>query len=129
MRARMLIKFGAIAIIATGCASVSEQTAGQASRSIGDSLLGVFGVSLDAEARTEASSAELRALELGAPGVPEKWTAPNGSAYGEFVAGYPYEARGLKCCDFTHTVYASGRPEVGRGTACRQPDGVWKRVG
>lgn len=130
MQPRMLAIIGAVALLAAGCSSTPEPASPPSGAIPSVGAPGIpFASRLDAEARAQAAYAEQRALETGAPGVPERWTAPTGDAYGEFVAGHPYEARGLRCRDFTRTVYLAGRPEVARGTACRQLDGSWKRVG
>ncbi|MGE0584723.1 MAG: hypothetical protein AB7O39_06250 [Flavobacteriaceae bacterium] len=121
MSSRLPIVLMAVAAITTGCAATPDRYSGPAALYVGTSL--------DTAARAEASAAEYRALETGAPGVPETWRAPNGQAYGEVIAGHPYEARGLLCRDYSYILYVSDRPEVGRGTACRQPDGTWRRTG
>jgi surface antigen len=33
------------------------------------------------------------------------------------------------CREFTQTIYINGRPHVGHGVACREPDGSWRIVG
>ena len=40
-----------------------------------------------------------------------------------------YETRGVRCRDYTHTIYIDGRPQTARATACRNPDGTWTPVG
>ncbi|WP_298355507.1 hypothetical protein [Rhodoblastus sp.] len=78
---------------------------------------GVLGASLDAADRTAANNAEIAALNSGDR---KTWRGDDGT-YG-YVA--PSAANG-DCRDFTHTVYINGRPQVGKGTACKA-DGGWK---
>jgi surface antigen len=35
----------------------------------------------------------------------------------------------LDCREYTHNVWIGGRLRVVKGTACREPDGVWRIVG
>jgi surface antigen len=78
---------------------------------------GSLGSSLAPGARTAANNAELTAL---ASGERKTWRGDDGS-YG-YVAP---AAGGGDCRDFTHTVYINGRPQVGKGKACRAGEG-WK---
>jgi surface antigen len=34
----------------------------------------------------------------------------------------------MTCRQYTHTVYIDGKPQVTRGTACRNSDGSWIAV-
>ena len=38
-------------------------------------------------------------------------------------------AEHIKSLKDGRTVYIDGKPEVARGTACKQPDGSWRPVG
>ncbi|MGO8738319.1 hypothetical protein [Rhodoblastus sp.] len=78
---------------------------------------GALGASLDEADRTAANKAESSAL---ASGDRKTWRGDDGT-YG-YVA--PGAANG-DCRDLTHTVYINGRPQVGKGTACKA-DGGWK---
>jgi surface antigen len=92
-------------------------------------LLGsAIGASLDERDRQRAYAAEMEALEHGQPGAPVGWRGQYRGAYGTIVPGPYYEARGLRCREYTHTVYMDGRPQTARGTACRNPDGSWTPV-
>ncbi len=53
---------------------------------------------------------------------------PNSGRYGSIVPGPAYEANGMNCRQFTHTIYIDGKPQTARGTACRNPDGTWQPV-
>jgi surface antigen len=81
---------------------------------------GSLGQSLDAADKVAANKAELAALTSGER---KTWRGDHG-AYG-YVAP---AAGGGDCRDFTHTVYINGRPNVGKGTACRAGDS-WKLNG
>jgi surface antigen len=78
---------------------------------------GPLGDSLDAADRTAANNAEIAALNSGDR---KSWRGDGGS-YG-YVA--PGAANG-DCRDVSHTIYINGRPKVGKGTACKTPDG-WR---
>ncbi|MFD0986782.1 RT0821/Lpp0805 family surface protein [Methyloligella solikamskensis] len=88
-----------------------------------------IGANMDARDRQMAAAAEYRALEYGQPGRPVAWDNPNSNYRGQVEAGNYYDRGGSRCRPFTHTIYIDGRPEVSRGTACRQPDGTWRTVG
>lgn len=78
---------------------------------------GSLGGSLDAVSRTAANNAEIAALNSGER---KTWRGDDG-AYG-YVA--PGAATG-DCREFSHTIYINGRPQIGKGTACRAAGG-WK---
>ena len=88
-----------------------------------------IGTSLDEADRQRAMAAEYRALQYGQAGQRVVWRNPNSGYYGEVVPGPYYDSGTGRCRDYTHTIYIDGRPEVARGTACRQPDGTWATVG
>ncbi len=88
----------------------------------------VIGAELDAADRRAAMEAEYRALEYGRTGAPVQWRGREGR-YGDVVAGAQYRVNDFNCRDYTHTIYIDGRPQVARGTACREPSGSWRPVG
>ena len=80
---------------------------------------------MDEEDRQRAYAAEMEALENGAPGAPVGWRSDHTAYYGTIVPGpYYYVRRGVRCREYSHTIYVHGRPEIARGTACRNPDGT-----
>lgn len=85
-----------------------------------------IGRSLDEQDRMLAGEAELEALERGQSGVARSWRNPDNGRYGEVVPSRPYKRGAQDCRDYSHTVYIDGRPEVMRGTACRNGDGSWR---
>jgi surface antigen len=87
-----------------------------------------IGASLDERDRQEAYAAEMRALESGQAGASVGWRSQHTAYYGSVVPGPYYESRGMRCRQYTHTVYINGQPQVARGTACRNPDGAWVAV-
>ena len=92
-------------------------------------LLGGFlgnqiGRNLDQEAQARAYQAQYAGLDSGRP---VEWQAPSGS-YGTFEPGPVYYERESQCRTYTHTIYIEGRPQAGRGRACRNPDGTWQIV-
>jgi surface antigen len=95
---------------------------------IGGLVGGAIGNALDEEDRRRAYEAEVQALEAEGPGAPVSWRGKRG--YGTIVAGPPYAYRNYqRCREYSHTVYVDGRPQTGRGVACRNPDGTWTPVG
>lgn len=85
-----------------------------------------IGRSMDKQDRMLAQEAEYDALERGESGRSRVWRNDRNGNYGEIVPSRPYRRGAFDCRDYTHTVYISGRPEVMRGTACRNPDGTWR---
>jgi surface antigen len=88
-----------------------------------------IGRSMDKQDRILAQQAELDALERGRSGAPIGWRNPDNGRYGEVVPQAPYRRGTIDCRDYTHTIYIDGRPQVMRGSACRNPDGTWRNVG
>jgi surface antigen len=95
----------------------------------GGVLGGAIGTSLDERDRQRAYAAEVQALEHGEPGIPVGWRGEGPKRYGTVVPGAPYQTRGAKCRDYSHSIYIDGQPQIARGTACRNPDGSWSPVG
>ena len=87
-----------------------------------------IGRSLDRQDRLLAQQAEYAALERGRSGERIPWRNPDNGRYGEVVPGSPFERGGQNCREYTHRVFIEGRPQVMRGTACRNPDGTWENV-
>jgi surface antigen len=112
-----------------GGRGAGSRVAGAVIGAAGGALLGgAIGASLDQQDRQQASAAEMQALESGAPGAPVAWRSEHSAYYGSVVPGPYYVDRGLRCRQFTHTIYIDGRPEVARNTACRNLDGTWTPV-
>lgn len=107
-----------------------NRLAGAAIGAAAGGLLGsAIGASMDEQDRQAAYAAEMQALEGGAPGAPVGWRSDHTDYYGTIVPGPAYQRGGLRCREYSHTIYVRGRPEIARGTACRNPDGSWTPVG
>jgi surface antigen len=116
-------------------AVVSPQPASNVTGSVGNTAanrqvatVGVlgngFGAVLDERDHQRAFAAEVQALEQGEPGEPVGWRGAAGRS-GTVVPGAPYETRGTRCRDYSHTIFMDGKPQTARATACRNPDGSW----
>lgn len=81
---------------------------------------GSLGQNLDAASKSAANKAEVAALSSGER---KTWRGENG-AYGYVAPG----AVNGDCRELAHTVYVNGRPNVGKGTACKSGEG-WKLNG
>jgi surface antigen len=82
-------------------------------------------VAIDPRDRDAANAAQLRALQFGEPGAPVSWRSAETGHHGTIVPGPAYQSNGTTCREFSHTVYLDARPQTGRGSACRNPDGTW----
>ena len=87
------------------------------------------GRSLDDADRATALKAEYEALEYGRAGQPTVWQSSSGNNHGQISVGASYQVNRLDCREYTHDVWIGGRLRVVKGTACREPDGVWRIVG
>jgi len=120
---------GGILGAALGGRGTGSRLAGAAIGAAAGGLLGgAIGASLDEQDRQRAYAAEMQALESGAPGAPVGWRSDHTGYYGTVVPGPYYERSGLRCREYSHTIYIGGRPEIARGTACRNPDGTWTPI-
>src|SRR4051794_6872432 len=129
--------FGAfVCVMLTSCtseislASKPETTGSSSSAGISGGVLGgAIGTTLDESDRQRAYAAEVQALEHGEPGIPVGWRGEGPKRYGTVVPGAPYQTRGTKCRDYSHSIYIEGHPQIARGTACRNQDGSWSPLG
>jgi surface antigen len=86
---------------------------------LGGVLGGPVGASLTDDDRAAAWSAQIAALDSGQR---RSWRA----AHGVFGFVEPGPAASDGCRAYAQTIYVAGRPNRGRGTGCKQPDGSWK---
>ncbi|HEX4768716.1 MAG TPA: hypothetical protein VH414_20810 [Lichenihabitans sp.] len=108
--------------------------------SMGPFLDGPIGAKLAMADRDNAFKAETSALSTGDR---KSWRGQKGT-YGFVVPGAveapapaasdaaPDATTGAapgECRSFTHTIFFAGRPQVGHGTGCRDPDGSWRITG
>ena len=108
-----------------GSGRVASTVAGAA---IGGLIGNRIGAALDDEDRTRAYEAQIQALESGASGAPVGWRNDDTGRRGTVVPGPAYQRNAMTCRQYTHTVYIDGKPQLTRGTACRNPDGTWVAV-
>src|SRR6266699_6587486 len=93
--------------------------AGIAGAAIGGMIGNRIGAGMDDEDRRLAYDAQVQALESGRSGAAVPWRNPDSGRYGTVVPGQAYQANGLQCRQYTHTIYINGRPQIARGNACR----------
>ncbi|TAK49757.1 MAG: hypothetical protein EPO23_00550 [Xanthobacteraceae bacterium] len=119
---------------AVGGVLIGSSVGGPAGARVGGAIAGAaigglignrIGAALDDDDRRFAYAAQIDALENGPSGAAVPWRNPDSGRYGNIVPGPAYDARGSKCRSYIHTVYIDGRPQIARGTACRNPDGSW----
>lgn len=139
MLAAKLIAAGLLALAVAGCAAsdagpqqtgtIAYSATGSDNKIASAGVLGNgLGASLDDRDRQRAYAAEMQALEQGEPGEPVGWKGAAGR-YGTVVPGAYYETRGIRCRDYSHTIYMDGKPQTARASACRNPNGTWAPVG
>ncbi len=86
---------------------------------LGGVLGGPVGTSLSDSDRQTAWEAQVAALDSGQR---RSWRGSHG-VFGYVEPGAP---AGGGCRAYSQTIYIAGRPNRGRGTGCKQPDGGWK---
>ncbi len=125
---------GGTALGAVAGGAIGNAIGGSAGNRLAGTLIGAaagglignrIGAAMDDEDRRRADAAQMQALETGPSGAPVPWRNPDSGRYGNVVPGPAYQANGATCRQFTQTVYVDGMPQIGRGTACRNPDGTW----
>jgi surface antigen len=84
-----------------------------------------IGANMDDATRVRYEEAQNRALEYG---VPEEWENEERGDHGRVSAGRTYYQGSQTCRPFDSEVWISGRGEMLRGTACRDPDGTWSQI-
>jgi surface antigen len=118
----------AIGSAVAGGGAGSRVAGGLIGAAIGGLIGNRIGAAMDDEDRQRAYAAQMDALERGPSGAPVAWQNPDSGRHGTIVPGPAYDRRGMKCRDYTHTIYIDGRPQIARGAACRNPDGTWTPV-
>lgn len=93
---------------------------------IGGFLGNQIGASLDESDKQMYYQAQYSSLETGSV---QNWNNPQTGRYGSVQTGPSYVINNQQCREYTNTIYIDGRPQVARGTACRNPDGTWSPVG
>ena len=87
-----------------------------------------IGPTLSSREQGVAIAAEYQALEYGRNGQITRWQSDQTDARGEISVGSSYQVNRLDCREYTHRIFIGGRAQVARGTACRQPSGLWRIV-
>jgi surface antigen len=80
-------------------------------------IAGPLGAKLTGADRQTAFDAQVAALD---GGKRQSWKGGAG-AFGFVEPG----AEAGACREYSHTIYVDGRPQSGKGRACRSPDGSW----
>ena len=120
---------GALVGSQIGGSTGARVAAGVAGAAIGGLIGNRIGAALDDEDRERAYAAQMQALDTGQPGAPVTWRNPDSGRYGTIVPGPAYQQGGATCRQYTHSIYIDAKPQIARGTACRNPDGSWSPVG
>ena len=81
-----------------------------------------MGSKLDENDRRAAGLAQLSAIESG---TPKSWRGRAG-AYGFIEPGKEGQRAEGVCRDYSHTIYVDGRPQTGKGLACKGQNGGWR---
>ena len=87
-----------------------------------------IGREMSTRERGIAADAEYRALEYGQSGSKTAWSYPAMNHRGAIVPGRPYKKGEQYCRTFTHTITRGGSPDIVKGVACREDNGVWRGV-
>jgi len=84
---------------------------------------------LDCDDRAYAYRTYTDGFNSGRTGQRYEWRNPSSDRRGEFMVNDYYDdPDGFRCAEYTQTIYIGGRPQVGKGNACRQPDGAWAMI-
>lgn len=85
------------------------------------------GTSLDKADKLYAQRTAQDALEYNKTDQVSTWRNPNSGHSGTVTPVSTYRSdEGMDCREFETTIYVDNKQEVGKGTACRQPDGTWQ---
>lgn len=119
---------GFIALALAGCSPTASAPPPQAAvAAVDPAALGVsggpLGSKLDPADRSAAGAAQMTAVETGER---KSWRGKQG-AFGLVEPGPEATRSEGVCRDYSHTIYIDGRPQSGKGLACRT-QGVWRIV-
>jgi surface antigen len=123
-----LVGAGAGALIGNAIGGGNSAAGAVAGAAIGGMIGNRIGAAMDDEDKRRAYAAQMQALDSGPSGAPVAWRNPDSGRYGSVVPGPAYQANGMNCRQFTHTIYIDSKPQTARGTACKNPDGTWSPV-
>ena len=85
---------------------------------------GATGSRLSEADRQIAGQAQISAIESGQR---KSWRGKQG-AYGLVEPGLEGQRSEGVCRDYSHTIYIDGRPQAGKGLACKGQNGAWRIV-
>ena len=81
---------------------------------------------LDCDDRSYAYKTYYEGFNAGRANTTYQWRNPRSDDRGDFrVGSYYNDPAGFRCANYTQTIYVGGRPQQGKGRACRQADGSW----
>lgn len=111
-------------------------SSGNLAATAGLALLGAWlgneiGKSLDRADRLAAERTAVEAFEYAPDGQRRTWQNPNKNVSGYTVPTRTYQSRDSNfevCREYQTAIMVDGQRQVGKGTACRQPDGTWQIV-
>jgi surface antigen/Ni/Co efflux regulator RcnB len=84
---------------------------------------------LDCDDRAYAYRTYTDGFNAGRENTRYEWRNPRNNNRGEFIVNDYYDdPDGFRCAEYTQKIYIDGRPQEGRGRACRQPDGAWAMI-
>lgn len=133
-----IVRLSAAALVAMSMAACSanpmtgtgpkENTGTIAGAAIGGVIGNRIGAGMDEDDKRRAYAAQMKALDTGLSGSAVPWRNPDSGRYGNVMPGPAYQSNGQQCRQYTHTIYIDGKPQVARGSACRNADGTWIAV-
>lgn len=124
-----------ILLLLNGCVTGLGPAASVGARPLGTTGVGVAGDGVAGPAlaaaprgdRARALAAEYQALEFQPAGEAVEWTGSKGS--GRAVALAPFAVGSQNCRQLMHMITLDGVATTARGSACREPNGVWTPLG
>lgn len=93
-------------------------------------LEGPYVVLLTTDDRARAQRAAVTAFESTPSGQTTIWRNPENGHWGTLTPSRTFrDASGRYCRDYRQTVTIGGQEHQGNGSACREPDGIWRIMG
>ena len=90
---------------------------------------GALGETLTPREKQQGIIAEYQALETSFGQAPVKWLNEKTGNFGEVIAGAPYRVGQQDCRSYNHKLIRNSVVTTASGSACRQPNGAWLRLG
>jgi surface antigen len=93
-------------------------------------LEGPYVVLLTTDDRARAQRAAVVSFESTPSGQTTIWRNPGNGHWGTLTPSRTFrDATGRYCRDYRQTVTIGGQEHQGNGSACREPDGIWRIMG